>query len=67
MREQLTIDPTNPETWPVIMTIRDIQAISPMGRIKLLEMAQTGELPARRVRGRWMITRDVFIEWLKRT
>lgn len=59
------VDKTRPETWPAIMTLRDVQTVSPFGRNKLLEMANTGEIPVRRIRGRWVINRDVFIAWLK--
>lgn len=60
-----SIDQTNPETWPYILHPVHIQQITDMGKNKTLELLNSGELPAKRVRGRWFINRDAFLTWLK--
>jgi len=59
------INKTNPEEWPFVLYVSHVMAITGMGKNKTLDLLQTGELPAKRVRGRWLINRDAFITWLK--
>ena len=61
------IEKSNSRTWPEIMTIPDLYKAGPFGRNKLLEMANSGELPCKKIRGRWIITRDCYLAWLKGT
>lgn len=59
-----TIDRSKPESWPYILHPIQIQQIADMGKNKTLELLNSGELPAKRVRGRWLINRDSFLKWL---
>lgn len=62
---QQQIDRTNPETWPYVMSLRDFMAATKTGKNKALELVQSGELPAKKVRGTWLITKDALLKWLE--
>jgi len=64
MKNNNVLDQSNPDKWPYIMHPVHIMAAAGMGKNKTLELLQAGEIPgAKRVRGRWMITKDAFLEW----
>ncbi len=60
-----TLDTTNPESWPYVLNAQQVMEITKMGKNKVFDLLQSGELPAKRVRGRWLINRDAFLAWLK--
>lgn len=60
------VDPATPSTWPHLLTLRDLQILTPWGHSKLQRMAADGELPAKKVRGGYVITKDSFLAWLKK-
>jgi len=62
---QELIDRTNPEQWPFVLYVNHVMTITGMGKNKVLDLLQSGDLPAKRVRGRWLVNRDAFISWLK--
>lgn len=58
-------DPKNIDTWPYVLTFNQhIRPITNFSKPKLLSMAVSGEIPMKRVRGRWIISKDAFINWL---
>ncbi|MEN6350732.1 MAG: helix-turn-helix domain-containing protein [Syntrophomonas sp.] len=58
-------DPRNPNTWPYVLTFnKHLTPITGFSKPKLLDMAAHGEIPARKVRGRWVVPKDLFLEWL---
>lgn len=63
--KQIAIDIATPESWPYVMTLKHIQIVTGWSKSKTLAMANEGELPARKIRGRWVVNRDQLIEWLK--
>ena len=62
--KEAEISRNEPSSWPFILTTKQVQQITGIGRNKLLDMLQTGELPCKRVRGRWFINRDALLNWL---
>lgn len=62
---KVLIDKREPSSWPFVLTVAQIMAITGVGKNKILSLVQTGELPAKRVRGRWLINRESFMAWLK--
>lgn len=53
-----------------VLTIRDVAALLKVGEKTVYSMAQTGELPAFKVRGQWRFSRkdiDAWIEQQKHT
>lgn len=60
-----TLDRTNPETWPFIMRLKEFMFVSGYGKNKALELVQSGELPAKKVRGTWLISKDALLRWLE--
>lgn len=59
------IDRTNPETWPYALTLKEVMTIIRVGKNKALELVQSGELPARKARGTWMISKNSLLKWLE--
>lgn len=62
---QLQINPADPQNWPYMMTLKDFMAVSGYGKNKALELVQSGELPAKKVRGTWLISKDALLRWLE--
>lgn len=58
------IDKNIPENWPYVLQPNHVMVITHMGKNKVLELLQSGEIPAKRVRGRWLINRDALLNWL---
>lgn len=58
------IDKNNPGSWPYVLHPKHIMAITGMGKNKVLDLLGSGNLPAKRVGGRWLIQRDAFLQWL---
>ena len=53
-----------------VLTIREVAALLKVGEKTIYSMAQSGELPAFKVRGQWRFSRkdiDVWIEQQKNT
>lgn len=63
--DKTTLDQSNPESWPYVLRPVHVMAITGMGKNKMLELLNSGELPGKRVRGRWLINRDALLEWIK--
>ncbi|WP_276620614.1 helix-turn-helix domain-containing protein [Syntrophomonas wolfei] len=60
-----TLDRANPDTWPFIMQLKEFMWVSGYGKNKALELVQSGELPAKKVRGTWLISKDALLRWLE--
>jgi len=60
-------DFTNPEEWPYVMKLREVMTVIGCGKNKGLELVQSGELPAKKVRGEWLITKEALLKWLNET
>ncbi len=61
----MDFDPKDSSTWPYILTInKHLGPITGTSKPKLLDMAKTGELPMKKMRGRWIIGKDTFLNWL---
>ena len=56
----------DPETWPVLLNLKNVMAITCIGKSKALALVQSGELPMTKLRGRYVISRDGFLTWLSR-
>ena len=52
------------EELPFTLCVQDIQEILPHGETKIYELLNTGEIPARKVEGKWVIPTDLFLAWL---
>lgn len=60
-----SFDPQNPDTWPLILSLKDFRAITGFGHNKTLAMAAAGEIPVKRARGRWMMSKSALLAWLE--
>ena len=49
---------------PMLMTIKDVQEATQLGRTKLYELMRDGTLPYLRIGRSVRVRRDVFEEWL---
>ena len=65
--DEKSLDIANPGKWPFILTPKQVMLITGMGKNKTLDLLQSGELPAKRVRGRWLIPKESFLKWLNET
>ncbi len=58
-------NPKDESTWPYVLTFNQhISPITGISKPKLLSMAANGEIPVKKIRGRWIISKDVFLNWL---
>jgi excisionase family DNA binding protein len=48
-----------------VLTIREVAAILKMAEKTVYSMAQTGELPAFKIRGQWRVRRQDFDAWVE--
>lgn len=58
-------DRADPSTWPYAMSLRDFMVATNTGKNKALGLVQSGDLPAKKVRGTWIITKDALLKWLE--
>ncbi|HNX29720.1 MAG TPA: helix-turn-helix domain-containing protein [Syntrophomonadaceae bacterium] len=58
------LDINIPDSWPFVLRPQDVMQITGIGKNKILDLLQSGEIPAKRVRGRWLISRDSLLNWL---
>ena len=49
-----------------VLTIKDVAALLKVGQKTAYSMAQTGELPAFKVRGQWRFSRKDIDEWIEK-
>ena len=49
---------------PMLMTIKDVQEATQLGRTKLYELMRDGKLPYLRIGRSVRVRRDAFEEWL---
>jgi excisionase family DNA binding protein len=52
------------EPAPEILTAGEAAALLRVGEPELLETAERGELPGRRIGGEWRFAREALMEWL---
>jgi len=64
MKRTTNLDPAKPNEWPAVLALPELQRVLPFGKNKLLSMAQEGELPAKKIRGRWLISKDSLLNWI---
>ena len=62
MREKINI--SDPNSWPYVLRPQQVMEITQIGKNKILELLQSGEMPAKKVHGRWFINRDALLKWL---
>lgn len=58
-------DKNNPETWPVLLNLRQVQAIVGIGKGKALAMIKSGNLPMTKLRGSYVINHNDLFNWLQ--
>lgn len=49
-----------------VLKISDVAALLQLGRKTIYSMAQSGELPAFKVRGQWRFSRQDIDEWIEK-
>jgi len=49
-----------------VLRIKDVAALLKVGEKTIYSMAQTGELPAFKVRGQWRFSRKDIDDWIER-
>lgn len=54
-----------PDTWPLLLTLKQVQAITGFGKGKALNLIKSRELPMVKLRGSYIINRDTMINWLQ--
>lgn len=55
----------NPDTWPILLNLKEVQTITGIGKNKALIMIASGELPMIKLRGRYVISRKGLVAWLQ--
>ena len=48
---------------PFSLNVKDLAKILPHSNTKIYLMLESGELPARKIGGKWVISRDYFLAW----
>jgi len=65
MNDKSNLDITNPETWPYVLDSKSIMMIAHIKKSKFLLMVANNEIPVKKIRGRYSITKDALIKWLQ--
>lgn len=63
--QQIEFNPQDPDSWPPMLSLKEFRAIARIGHNKALSMAAAGDIPVKRVRGRWMMTKVALLDWLR--
>lgn len=48
---------------PFSLSPKDVVKLLPHGQTKVYQMLESGEIPAKKLGGKWVISRDVFLSW----
>ena len=48
---------------PFALQVDDLQKLLPHGQTKIYQMLERGEIPGKKVAGRWFSPRDLFLAW----
>ncbi|TDX59011.1 helix-turn-helix domain-containing protein [Orenia marismortui] len=48
---------------PFSLRVNDLKELLPHGETKIYQMLETGEIPAKKLGGRWIVPRDSFLSW----
>lgn len=59
------IDRTAPDSWPFVLRVDHLMAITGMGKNKVLDLLQSAEIPGKRVGKNWLVNKADFIQWLR--
>ena len=64
MKEVLleTIDNTRKEL-PFSLSVKDLIRLTPFAETRIYQMLECGDIPGRKINGKWMIPRDSFLAW----
>ena len=64
MKEVLleTIDNTRKEL-PFSLTVKDLKKLLPFSDTRIYQMLECGDIPGRKINGKWVIPRDSFLAW----
>lgn len=54
------------ENYPDLLTLKQCQQALQIGRCSVLELVQSGELPAFKLKGAWRVKRDDLERYVKR-
>lgn len=48
---------------PFSLSVSDLKILLPYGETKIYQMLETGKIPAKKIEGKWVISRDQFLTW----
>ncbi|MCK8823992.1 helix-turn-helix domain-containing protein [Fuchsiella alkaliacetigena] len=51
------------QEFPFSLKVKDLKRLLPHGETKIYEMLEREVIPAKKIGGRWVVSRDRFLAW----